>query len=574
MKPEQEKAALALVAATLSRDGFQKAMAIVDADQVLETRALRPRADSSRIRFGRAEYYVAILGKPSATDPWMIQFGGHHLAINVTLAGAANVLAPTHTGTQPASYSVEGRTIRPLGDENDKAFALVNALSADQQKQADPRLRRSATSCSGPAPTARRSRPKASAPRRSRPRSATMLVGLVREWVDILGAEAAAAKMKEVQAGLAETYFAWAGPDDQRQGRVLPDSGADAADRVRAAGPGRTTTPITFTRSTATRPTTTRPRRPPSMRRRFAAAIVVVLSMPADTSAHRLDEYLQATRLSLTRDHLVLEVDLAPGTMLAPELVGAIDTDRSGTISPEEAERYGRSVLAEVMLAVDGKTAAPALTGVEVPSIEELRDGTGAIRIRASSDRLDVPSGRVRLYFRNDHRPAASVYLVNALLPRDAGVRVLGQTRDGPQREAWIDYDIAPRSSSTRLAWFIAGLGGLPIWLAVQAARRDQRGGAGEAAGLTRRITRRYEVSDGVPLSSTARMTCAMPATSATTSVFAPVGVLHDDARRRARAGPAGADGMPPSFWLPPPPTGARPAATTGCLGMPVPASG
>src|SRR5512145_1470360 len=33
MTPAQEKAALALVAATLSRDGFQKAMAIVDADQ-------------------------------------------------------------------------------------------------------------------------------------------------------------------------------------------------------------------------------------------------------------------------------------------------------------------------------------------------------------------------------------------------------------------------------------------------------------------------------------------------------------------------------------------------------------
>ncbi len=136
MKPDQEKAALALVASTLSRDGFQKAMAIVDADQVLETQSAPNRAATSRTRFGRAEFYVAILGKPSATDPWIIQFGGHHLAINVTLAGRENVLAPTHTGTQPASYSVDGRTIRPLGDENDKAFALVNALDADQQKQA------------------------------------------------------------------------------------------------------------------------------------------------------------------------------------------------------------------------------------------------------------------------------------------------------------------------------------------------------------------------------------------------------------------------------------------------------
>ncbi len=66
----------------------------------------------------------------------MMQFGGHHLAINVTFAGRQQVLAPTHTGTQPASYSIDGKTIRPLGDENDKAFALVNALNAEQQKQA------------------------------------------------------------------------------------------------------------------------------------------------------------------------------------------------------------------------------------------------------------------------------------------------------------------------------------------------------------------------------------------------------------------------------------------------------
>ena len=89
MTPAQEKAALALLAVTLSPEGFQKAMAIVDADQVLEVRSAPSRGGGAPIRFGRAEYYVTILGKPSATNPWMIQFGGHHLGINVTLAGRA-----------------------------------------------------------------------------------------------------------------------------------------------------------------------------------------------------------------------------------------------------------------------------------------------------------------------------------------------------------------------------------------------------------------------------------------------------------------------------------------------------
>src|SRR4029453_16609345 len=136
LTPSQQEAALALVAATLSPGGYRKVMNIVTADEVLETASAPKRATGSRIRFGRAEYYLAILGTPSVTEPWMIQFGGHHLAINVTVVGKDNVLTPSHTGTQPAKYTLSGETVRPLGGENDKAFALINALDAPQRKQA------------------------------------------------------------------------------------------------------------------------------------------------------------------------------------------------------------------------------------------------------------------------------------------------------------------------------------------------------------------------------------------------------------------------------------------------------
>ena len=58
MTPAQEKAALALVATTLSREGYQKAMEVVDADQVLEVRSAPTRKPGAPIRFGRAFYYV------------------------------------------------------------------------------------------------------------------------------------------------------------------------------------------------------------------------------------------------------------------------------------------------------------------------------------------------------------------------------------------------------------------------------------------------------------------------------------------------------------------------------------
>ena len=66
----------------------------------------------------------------------MIQFGGHHLAINITIVGSNNVMTPSLPAAQPATYTLNGKTVRPLGDENDKAFELVNALDAAQRRQA------------------------------------------------------------------------------------------------------------------------------------------------------------------------------------------------------------------------------------------------------------------------------------------------------------------------------------------------------------------------------------------------------------------------------------------------------
>src|SRR4029077_19547601 len=86
--------------------------------------------------FGKDEYYIALLGAPSETTPWMIQFGGHHLGINVTMAGARQVMTPSLPAARPAAFTLNGETIRPLGDENDKAFALMATLTPAQRSQA------------------------------------------------------------------------------------------------------------------------------------------------------------------------------------------------------------------------------------------------------------------------------------------------------------------------------------------------------------------------------------------------------------------------------------------------------
>jgi hypothetical protein len=217
MTPAQEQAAMALVAAALSREGFEKVTAIVDADELLEQRTAPTRQPNSRNRFGRKEFFVAILGKPAPTGTWMLQFGGHHLAINVTFAGNAQVLTPTHTGAQPASYSIEGKTVRPLGDENDKAFALVNALTPEQRKQAvlGVEMRNLVL---GPGEDGKMIAPEGLKGSALPAAQRAQLLDLIGEWVRIIGDEAAAAKMADAKANLEDTYFVWAGPTTNGSG--------------------------------------------------------------------------------------------------------------------------------------------------------------------------------------------------------------------------------------------------------------------------------------------------------------------------------------------------------------------
>jgi hypothetical protein len=241
MTSAQQDAALALVAATLSRDGYRKVTNIVTADQVLEDRSAPGRAADSRIRFGRAEFYVAILGTPSTTNLWIIQFGGHHLGINVTVAGRQNVLTPTHTGAQPATFSLNGETIRPLGDENDKAFRLMNALDAAQQKQAllGYEVRNIVL---GPGQDGKVVQPEGVRASTFSADQRAMLLDLVREWVDILDDAAAGAKVAEIKANLADTYFAWSGPTTNGSGAYFRIQGPTVLIEYAPQGPAASNT--------------------------------------------------------------------------------------------------------------------------------------------------------------------------------------------------------------------------------------------------------------------------------------------------------------------------------------------
>jgi len=140
-----------------------------------------------------------------------LQFGGHHLAINLTLSGSETSMTPSLPAVQPATYTVEGRTVRPLGDENDKAFALINALDAKQKSQAILPSR-VADLVLGPGQDGRTIQPEGIRATALTPQQQTMLWEIVREWAGIVNDAYAQPRMTEIKSHLNDTYFAWSGP--------------------------------------------------------------------------------------------------------------------------------------------------------------------------------------------------------------------------------------------------------------------------------------------------------------------------------------------------------------------------
>jgi hypothetical protein len=190
----------------------------------------------------------------------------------------------------------------------------------------------------------------------------------------------------------------------------------------------------------------------------FAAAAALAL-VPAGVQAHALDEYVQAARLSLSRSHVGLEMNLTPGVEVAASIVALIDRDRDGTISPNEAANYAIHVLRQSVVELNGHTVLMTLARVEVPPLDEMRDGVGTIRVSASGVHGARLSGEARLTFRNDHAPERSVYLVNALVPDDHTISVAAQRRDWSQRSAQIVYTVQP-GLDVQIGWLLLAIGG------------------------------------------------------------------------------------------------------------------
>jgi len=131
MSPTQKKKLNELLHVFLSEKGYNKTQGIMSLEYVLKV--LEPTNDH-RIP---ENYYVAFYGEPGSDKIWGWKFGGHHISLNFTMVDDKLAFAPFFFGANPGDVK-EGpkKGYRALKNEEDLGFELLNALTADQRKQA------------------------------------------------------------------------------------------------------------------------------------------------------------------------------------------------------------------------------------------------------------------------------------------------------------------------------------------------------------------------------------------------------------------------------------------------------
>jgi HupE/UreJ protein len=175
------------------------------------------------------------------------------------------------------------------------------------------------------------------------------------------------------------------------------------------------------------------------MKTRLIVAAAMILSLGVRASAHRLDEYLQATIISLEKDHIQASMRLIPGVAVSSAVLASIDTNGDGFISEAERRAYAEWVLRDLSLTIDGNTLRARLVSVHFPATEEMKEGLGEIHIEFAAD---LPGGgpNRRLVFENHHQSQLAAYLVNCLVPQDRDMRVIAQNRNERQSFYQLDY--------------------------------------------------------------------------------------------------------------------------------------
>ena len=172
--------------------------------------------------------------------------------------------------------------------------------------------------------------------------------------------------------------------------------------------------------------------------------LLALLAVPSAVFAHRDDQYLQATLVTIEPSSVRLQINLTPGVAVAEQVIALIDRDGDGAISTNEAAAYAESLKRDLLLRVDGRKLELKLTASEFVAPEELRTGSGIIQIEFSATPGPLAAGAHKLTLENRHLTTMSVYLINAARPRGGSIQITRQKRNDNQSTGEIAFTFRP----------------------------------------------------------------------------------------------------------------------------------
>ncbi len=120
--------ALAVASAALSTAGRQLLDDVRAGDRYISGEVTNARGTTSSM-WGYNKYFIAFVGTPSTTSAFTFQFGGHHLAYNITYNGTFPSGTPIFAGTEPNAWTDATGTYAPLGTQRSLLESLRSQLS-------------------------------------------------------------------------------------------------------------------------------------------------------------------------------------------------------------------------------------------------------------------------------------------------------------------------------------------------------------------------------------------------------------------------------------------------------------
>jgi uncharacterized protein DUF3500 len=222
MRSEQREAALAVVDVAMSERSAREVRDIIALEAILGA-IERDQGRSTWARRDPELYWFAVFGDPASPEPWAWRVGGHHVAIQLTVADGEVVgSSPSFLGANPAAVppGPERAGERTLTGEETLARELVIGL---------PEAARAAAMVDPVAPPEILTSNAARADGNRVPRGLAhtdmpaeaqiRLETLIRHYLGRAPDDVAAEDWRRAVAdGLAETTFAWAGPVEPGRG--------------------------------------------------------------------------------------------------------------------------------------------------------------------------------------------------------------------------------------------------------------------------------------------------------------------------------------------------------------------